>query len=131
VFRSYEKFGFIFLQVCKFQNFYLLLCLPPPSYYFSITILFVFYCTLLYYTTLYYTKLYFTHPKPRLKKGGSSATWVIANGAFPFLGCDPGKDFGTRVDPGRPELKCKVFINCKLRTIPAKSAFSGEMQLTE
>ena len=51
-----------------------------------------------------------------MKKGGSSATWVIANGAFPFLGCDPGKDFGTRVDPGRPELKCKVFINCKLRT---------------
>ena len=43
---------------CKFVNFktFTYYYAPPPSYYFSITILFVFYCTLLYYTTiLYYT----------------------------------------------------------------------------
>ena len=40
----------------------------------------------------------------QVKKGGSSATHVIENGAFPFLVCDPGQDFGTRVDPGRSEF---------------------------
>ena len=35
----------------------------------------------------------------RVKKGGSRATRVIKNGPFSFLGCDPGRDFGSRVDP--------------------------------
>ncbi len=35
----------------------------------------------------------------RVKKGGSRATRVIKNGPFSFLGCDPGRDFGTRFDP--------------------------------
>jgi hypothetical protein len=38
----------------------------------------------------------------RVKKGWSSVTRVIENGAFPFLGCDQGQDVGTRVDPVRP-----------------------------
>ena len=36
----------------------------------------------------------------RVKKGGSRATRVIENGQFSFLGCDPGRDFLTRADPG-------------------------------
>jgi hypothetical protein len=31
----------------------------------------------------------------RVKKGGSRATQVIKNGPFSFLGCDPGRDFGS------------------------------------
>jgi hypothetical protein len=36
----------------------------------------------------------------RVKKGGSRPTRVIKNGPFSFLGCDPGRDFLTRADPG-------------------------------
>ena len=48
----------------------------------------------------------------RVRKGGSSATRVIENGAFQILGCDPGQDFGTRVDPGRPEIDLNLTRFC-------------------
>ena len=35
----------------------------------------------------------------RVKKGASRAIRVIKNGPFLFLGCDLGRDFGTRVGP--------------------------------